>query len=221
VSDTTHDHDHSRTFQPDIEDAAFSTHQVMAEAIERLLISKGVIDADSLRRQIEIQDSRTPAEGAALVAKAWVDEEFKQRLLQDLNQTAESVGVSAGDIPIKALENTAGLHNVVVCTLCSCYPRQLIGLPPDWYKSRAYRSRMVREPRAVLADFGTSVADDVELRVHDSTADLRFLVIPMRPCGTENMSEGDLANLVTRDCMIGVAVPSSSAPDGPSNGFSI
>jgi nitrile hydratase subunit alpha len=202
-----HDHDHSRTFQPDIEDTPYSTHQLMAEAVERLLIEKGVFTTEALRRQIEIQDSRTPSQGAALVAKAWVDPSFRQHLLDDVNAAADAVGVPAGDIPIRAVENTADLHNVIVCTLCSCYPRQLIGLPPDWYKSRAYRSRMVHEPRAVLAEFGTEIANNIEVRVHDSTADLRFIVLPMRPDGTEQMSEADLAALVSRDCMIGVSVP--------------
>ena len=211
MSDGVHHHDHSRTFQPDIEDSPYSTHQLMAEAVERLLIEKGVFTTEALRRQIEIQDSRMPSQGAALVAKAWVDPSFKWHLLEDVNTAAEAAGVSAGDIPIRVVENTAGLHNVIVCTLCSCYPRQLIGLPPDWYKSRAYRSRMVHEPRAVLAEFGTEIADDVEVRVHDSTADLRFIVLPVRPEGTEQMDEADLADLVTRDCMTGVSVPKGTA----------
>ena len=211
MSDGVYHHDHSRTFQLDIEDSPYSTHQLMAEAVERLLIEKGVFTTEALRRQIEIQDSRTPSQGAALVAKAWVDPSFKRHLLEDVNAAAEAAGVIAGDIPIRAVENTVGLHNVIVCTLCSCYPRQLIGLPPDWYKSRAYRSRMVHEPRAVLAEFGTQIADDVEVRVHDSTADLRFIVSPMPPDGAGQMDEADLAALVTRDCMIGVSVPKGTA----------
>ena len=211
MSDGVQHHDHGRTFQPDIEDSPYSIHQLMAEALERLLIEKGVFTTEALRRQIELQDSRTPAQGSALVAKAWVDPSFRQHLLEDVNGAAEAVGIEAGDIPIRALENTVDLHNVIVCTLCSCYPRQLIGLPPDWYKSRAYRSRMVHEPRAVLAEFGTQIADDVEVRVHDSTADLRFIVLPMPPDGAGQMDEADLAALVTRDCMIGVSVPKGTA----------
>ncbi len=133
-------------------------------------------------------------------------------LLEDVNAAALDLGIDAGAIPIRALENTPALHNVVVCTLCSCYPRGLLGLPPDWYKARAYRSRAIREPRAVLAEFGTEIADDVEIRVHDSTADLRYLVLPMRPAGTEGLGEAALAALVTRDCMIGTAIPEAPPP---------
>jgi len=204
-----HDHDHARTFQPDIEDSPFSHYQVMAEAIGELLMEKGVFTADQLRRQIEIIDSRSPAEGAKVVARAWADPEFKALLMRDVNAAAESMGVPAGDIPIRAVENTPDVHNVIVCTLCSCYPRGLLGIPPDWYKSREYRSRTVREPRKVLAEFGTSLPDDVELRVHDSTADLRYLVLPMRPAGTDGMDVAALAELVTRDSMIGVSLPLS------------
>jgi nitrile hydratase len=205
----SHDHDHARTFQPDIEDSPFSHYQVMAEAVGELLMEKGVITADQLRAQIEVIDSRSPAEGAKLIARAWSDPQFKARLLKDVNEAAESMGVPAGDIPIRAVENAPDVHNVIVCTLCSCYPRGLLGLPPDWYKSREYRSRTVREPRTVLAEFGTTLPEDVEVRVHDSTADLRYLVLPMRPAGTEGMDEAALANLVTRDCMIGVSLPRS------------
>lgn len=206
-----HDHgdDHARTFQPDIEDSPFSHYQVMAEALGELLIDKEVITADELRGQLEWLDSRSPADGAKLIARAWTDPDFKALLLKDVNAAAESVGLSAGDIPIRAVENTPTVHNVIVCTLCSCYPRGLLGLPPDWYKSREYRSRTVREPRAVLAEFGTALGDDVEVRVHDSTADLRYLVLPMQPAGSEGMDAAALEALVTRDCMIGVSLPRS------------
>ena len=203
----THDHDHARTFQPDIEDSPFGRYQVMAEAVGELLMEKGVFTADQLRAELERIDSRSPAEGAKLVARAWCDPAFKAQLLENVNAAAESMGIAAGDIPIRAVENTPDVHNVIVCTLCSCYPRGLLGLPPDWYKSREYRSRTVREPRAVLAEFGTTLPDTVELRVHDSTADLRYLVLPMRPAGAEGMDEPALAGLVTRDCMIGVSLP--------------
>jgi len=202
-----HADDHARTFQPDIEDAPFTHYQVMAQALGDLLIEKNVFSADELRRQIEIQDTRTPAEGAKLVARAWVDAGFAALLARDVNAAAESIGIPAGDIPIRALFDAPALHNVIVCTLCSCYPRQLIGLPPAWYKSREYRSRMVREPRAVLAEFGTMLPDDVELRVHDSTADQRYMVVPMRPAGTDAWDEARLAEIVTRDCLIGVTLP--------------
>jgi nitrile hydratase len=205
--DHDYDHDHSRTFQPDIEESPFGQYQVMAQALGELLIEKSVITADELRAQIEWLDSRSPADGAILIARAWNDPDFRKLLLENVNAAAESIGLSAGDIPIRAIENTPSVHNVIVCTLCSCYPRALLGLPPDWYKSREYRSRTVREPRAILAEFGTVVPDDVEVRVHDSTADLRYLVLPMRPAGSEGMDAAALEALVTRDCMIGVSLP--------------
>ena len=204
-----HDHDHDRTFQPDIEDSPFSHYQVMAEALGELLLEKGVFTADDLRAQIEYLDSRSPAVGADVIARAWTDPDFKAKLMEDVNAATEAVGIDAGDIPIRAVENTPDTHNVIVCTLCSCYPRGLLGPPPDWYKSRAYRSRTVREPRAVLSEFGTTLPEDMEVRVHDSTADLRYLVLPMRPAGTDGMDESDLAKLVTRDCLIGVSLPKS------------
>jgi nitrile hydratase len=204
---TAHPHDHPHPHQPDIEDHPYDHHQLMAEAVGELLIEKGVFAADDLRRMIESIDARSPADGARLVAHAWCDPGFKARVLADVNAAAGELGIDAGAIPIKALENTPALHNLVVCTLCSCYPRGLLGLPPDWYKARAYRSRAVREPRAVLAEFGTAIPDDVEIRVHDSTADLRYLVLPMRPAGTASLGEAALAALVTRDCLIGVALP--------------
>jgi nitrile hydratase len=211
----SHDHDRARQphpKQPDLEDQPFDHYQLLAEAVGELLIEKGVFGAADLRRTIEAIDARSPADGARLVARAWLDPAFKARLLKDVNAAALEFGIDAGAIPIRALENTPELHNVVVCTLCSCYPRGLLGLPPDWYKARAYRSRAIREPRAVLAEFGTGIADEVEIRVHDSTADLRYLVVPMRPAGTEGLDEAALAGLVTRDCMIGTAVPQAPRP---------
>ena len=177
-----HDHEHARhPFQPDIEDQPFETYQLMAEAVGELLIEKGVLTADELRRAIEDLDARSPALGARVVARAWIDPAFKARLLEDANAAAGELGIDAGSIPVRVVENMPGLHNVICCTLCSCYPRLLLGVPPDWYKSRAYRSRVVREPRAVLAEFGTAMPDDVEVRVHDSTADLRYMVLPAAP----------------------------------------
>ena len=202
---------HRHPQQPDLEDAPFTYHQVMAEALGELLVAKGVFSADDLRRQIELQDSRRPELGAQLIARAWTDPAFKLQLMADVNAAAASMDIAAGDIPIRAVENTPEIHNVVVCTLCSCYPRSLIGLPPDWYKSRAYRSRCVKEPRKVLAEFGTDLPDDVEVRVHDSTADLRYLVLPLRPAGTDGWSAEQLETLVTRDCMIGVTLPKTPA----------
>lgn len=200
-------HSHPHPQQPDLEDQPFEHYQVMVEAVGELLIEKGVITADELRQTIEDIDARSPAEGGRMVARAWLDPAFKTAMLADVNQAAAELGIDAGPIPIRAVENSERLHNVIVCTLCSCYPRALLGLPPDWYKSRAYRSRLVREPRAVLAEFGTRIPGDVEVRVHDSTADLRYLVLPTRPAGSDGLSEAQLAALVTRDCMIGTALP--------------
>lgn len=141
-----------------------------------------------------------------MVARAWIDPDYKARMLADGARAAEEIGLDVGPLKLVVVENTPSVHNVIVCTLCSCYPRMLLGLPPDWYKSRSYRSRVVREPRVVLAEFGTLIPNDTQVRVHDSTADMRYLVLPMRPQGTEHWSEAELARLVTRDSMIGVAV---------------
>ena len=200
------DHTQPHPFQPDIEDSPFTRYQVMAESVIELLIEKEVFSADDMRRTLEKIDAITPAQGSRLVARAWVDEAFKARLMNDVNEAAAELGVDAGTIPIRAVENTEEVHNVIVCTLCSCYPRLLLGLPPDWYKSRAYRSRVVREPRAVLEAFGTALPDGVEVRVHDSTAELRYMVIPRRPADTGDLDEAGLAELVSRDAMIGTAV---------------
>ena len=143
-----------------------------------------------------------------MVARAWIDPAFRQRLLEDAHAACAELDLDIGGIRVAVVEDTEDVHNVIVCTLCSCYPRGLLGLPPDWYKARSYRSRVVREPRTVLAEFGTRLPDDVEVRVHDSTADLRYLVLPLRPAGSEGMTEEELAALVTRDCLIGVTLPS-------------
>jgi nitrile hydratase subunit alpha len=184
-------------------------YQLMEIAVRELLIEKGVFSEADVRRQVEEMDRRSPALGARLVARAWIDPEFKARALVNGNDAARELGLEPGPYKLIVLENTAREHNLVVCTLCSCYPRMLLGLPPDWYKSRTYRSRAVREPRAVLREFGTVIASEVVVRVHDSTADMRYLVIPRRPADTENWSEGQLTRLVTRDTMIGVALASA------------
>ena len=199
------DHPHPR--QPDIEDGPLTHHMALTEAVAALLQKKGVITGEELRRTLEDIDSRSPADGARVVARAWVDPAYRERLLEDVNTAAAELGIDTGNIPIRAVESTATVHQLVVCTLCSCYPRMLIGLPPDWYKARAYRSRAVREPRAVLREFGLTLPDHVEVRVHDSTADMRYIVLPARPAGTEAMSETELAQLVTRDSMIGTGLP--------------
>jgi nitrile hydratase len=201
-----HEHPHLHPTRPDA-DEALSYYQVMEIAVRELLIEKGVVSADDVRRQIENMDGRTPARGAAVVARAWTDPAFKAKLLAEGNPALEDIGMDRGPYKLVVVENTPQVHNVVVCTLCSCYPRWLLGLPPDWYKSRSYRSRTVREPRAVLREFGLDLPDDVSVRVHDSTADMRYLVLPARPAGTEGWTEEQLAAIVTRDCMIGVAAP--------------
>jgi len=202
-----HDHDHDRTFQPDHDRGPATPYEVLERALHTLFIEKGILSAEEISRRIDEFDTRTPALGAKVVARAWVDPGYKARLLADTRAALDELGIDIGEIAeFKTVENTPEVHNVIVCTLCSCYPKGLLGFPPAWYKSLAYRSRTVRDPRAVLAEFGTVLADNVEVRVHDSTADLRYIVLPMRPEGTDGMSEDALASLVTRDSMIGTTV---------------
>ena len=201
------DHDHDHRHEP-IGTGGEPTAAARARALEELLVEKGVIDRQAVRQGIDWLVSRSPADGARLVARAWVDQAFRQRLLGDARDAALELDLDPGESPVVvALENTDDVHHLVVCTLCSCYPRALLGPPPDWYKSVPYRSRAVSDPRGVLDEFGVALEDDVEVRVVDSTADIRYLVIPARPAGTEGMSEDELAALVTRDSMIGVAQP--------------
>jgi len=201
-------HDHSHPFQPDHDRGPATPYEVLEQAIRTLLVEKGVLTEEEISQQIDMTDSRSPALGAKVIAKAWTDPAFKQRLLQDCRATLSDIGIDIGEMAeFRAVPNTPKVHNVIVCTLCSCYPKLLLGIPPAWYKSLAYRSRTVREPRAVLKEFGTEIADAIEVRVHDSTADLRYFVIPERPAGTEGWSEEQLAEIVTRDCMIGTSVP--------------
>jgi nitrile hydratase subunit alpha len=178
------------------------------KAIESLLIEKGVVDRGAIDEVIEIYEHRVgPRNGAKVVAKAWTDPAYKARLLANASAAIAEVGFSgAQGEDMMVLENTPTVHNVVVCTLCSCYPWPVLGLPPVWYKSAPYRSRVVLEPRAVLAEFGLKIASDVEVRVWDSTAELRYLVLPMRPPGADNLDESSLVDLVTRDSMIGTAL---------------
>jgi nitrile hydratase len=208
------DHAHELNTHAPIEDREELTYyQKRTWAIQALLVEKGIISADEIRRQIETVDSHTPADGAKVVARAWVDPTYKARLLDDAKAAVAELGFDSGEAPVLvAIENTPKVHNVVVCTLCSCYPRALLGLPPDWYKSLNYRSRVVVDPRSVLKEFGLELAPDVELRVYDSSADMRYLVIPERPAGTEHMSQTELAALVTRDSMIGVAKARTPEP---------
>ena len=201
-----HDHDHGHAHpHAEISEGRPGYYDIMETAVRELLIEKKLIGADEIRRQIEVLDSRTPALGAKVVARAWTDPAFRARLLANGRAACEELGISFyDDTSLIVIENTDKVHNLIVCTLCSCYPRPVLGLPPDWYKAKPYRARAVVEPRAVLAEFGTIIPDDVDVRVHDSTAMVRYLVLPKRPAGTEHFSEEELAALVTRDTMIGV-----------------
>ena len=185
-----------------------SEAELKVKALESLLVEKGLVDPAALDALIDTYENRVgPKNGAQVVARAWTEPEFKDWLLKDATAAIGSIGFTGRQGEhMKVIENTPTVHNLVVCTLCSCYPRMLIGLPPDWYKSRAYRARTVREPRVVLAEFGTVIPDGVEVRVHDSTADLRYIVLPMRPPGSEGLSEEALTKLVTRDSLIGVSL---------------
>lgn len=202
----THDHDHDHA---PIEDARHGDDELLEAAIRELLIEKGVLSAGDVHRQIDAMDSRNPALGAKVVARAWTDPAFRERLISTPLKAIEDefdIDMST-PLELHVLENTEEVHNVVVCTLCSCYPRMLLGIPPAWYKATAYRSRVVRDPRGVLAEFGLTLPQDIEVRVSDSTADLRDLVLPRRPEGTEGWSEDALAGIVSRDSMIGTSVP--------------
>ncbi len=200
-----HDHDHDHDHEP-IGDGDEPAVAQRVRALEAMLVEKGVVSREEIRQRIDWLVSRSPADGARLVARAWVDPASKERLLADARDAALELGLDPGPSPIVvALENTDDVHHMVVCTLCSCYPKALLGPPPDWYKSLPYRSRAVSDPRGVLREFGLELDDDVEVRVVDSTANIRYLVIPRRPTGTEGMDEEELASLVTRDSMIGVA----------------
>lgn len=207
--DHAHDHAHGHAPHPTREDddVALSYGEAKFLALKSLLIENGVLTADEIRRRHEINDHGTPHQGARMVARAWLDPAFKARMLEDGKAAAKELDIAVTEAELMVIENTPECHNLVVCTLCSCYPRPVLGLPPDWYRSKNYRARVVREPRQVLREFGTHIPDDVTVRVHDSLADLRYLVLPRRPAGTEGWSEERLAALVTRDCMVGVANP--------------
>lgn len=208
-----HDHFHHEGMSPSghpyraDNDTPLSYWQRMEIAVRELLVEKGHLTPAEIAAQIGAMDARSPANGAAVVARAWTDPAFKARLLENASEASREMGFDIGPLNLIAVENTADTHNLIVCTLCSCYPRNLLGLPPDWYKTRAYRSRAVREPRTVLREFGLELPDHVTVRVHDSTADMRYIVLPARPEGTEGMDEAQLAALVTRDSMIGTGLP--------------
>lgn len=203
-------HDHpsasGHPFRED-NDGPLTYWQIMEIAMRELLIEKGMVTAAEVQAQIDAMDARGPTNGARVVARAWTDPAFKERLLTDASAACREMGYDIGALHLIAVENSETVHNVIVCTLCSCYPRNLLGLPPDWYKTRAYRSRTVKEPRAVLREFGLELPAKITVRVHDSTADMRYIVLPARPANTEALDVADLTRLVTRDSMIGTGLP--------------
>ena len=211
-----HDHGHDHDPHAPVNEAhgVRPESALLERALRELLIEKNIFTAADLQRQIELTESRDPELGARVVAHAWTDPQYKARLLTDAKPAIESfLGIDLNLTPeLTVVENTRERHHVICCTLCSCYPRAVLGIPPAWYKSAEYRARVVAEPRAVLAEFGTELPDDVEIRVVDSTADMRYMVLPLRPRHTENMSEAELVNLITRDSMIGVTVLVLSEP---------
>ena len=214
TEDRLHDHGDDELHEhPGMEeDAELSVRAGRLLAMEELLVEKGAIGRDDVRRLLDVVEARSTVDGARVVARAWVDPDYRSRLLAEPEEALAELGYPlVGSAKLAVLENTDRLHHLVVCTLCSCYPTTLLGLPPDWYKSFAYRSRAVVDPRGVMREFGLEVGDDVEVRVVDSTADLRYLVLPVRPEGAERMSEEELAALVTRDSMIGTGVARAPA----------
>jgi len=198
-----HDHAHDSSH----DDGPPSEYEIMSRALQELLVEKGVITAEQVRARMEKFDSDFPYRGPRVVAHAWADPAFKRRLLEDGKAACADLGIDLEADKLIAVENTPEVHNVIVCTLCSCYPRVLLGMPPTWYKSENYRRRVVREPRAVLREFGTEIPEHVSVRVHDSNADMRYVVVPMRPTGTEGWSEEQLAGILTRDTLVGVTLP--------------
>jgi len=201
-----HDHGHDHDGKPIQEDTLPSLEaQILETAVRELLIEKGVVSGDEIRRAIEFMDTRGESLGAKIVVRAWTDPDFKELLLTNSADALREFGIDMKPMELCVVENTDEVHNMVVCTLCSCYPRPILGIPPAWYKRRDYRARAVREPRAVLREFGTELSDAMQVRVHDSNADLRYLVLPQRPEGTEDWTAEQLEALVTRDSMIGVS----------------
>ena len=202
MSGHDHDHDHSRTFQPDHAEPTTDAARV-GLALRELLIEAGPYTPDEERAVIADMQGASPENGAKIAARAWTDADYKARLLDNGAAAIKELGYALEPYEFTVMENTDDTHNVIVCTLCSCYPRALLGMSPAWYKSSSYRARVVREPRKVLAEFGVHLADDVDVRVHDSTAELRYMVLPQRPAGTDDWTEEQLAALVTRDSLIG------------------
>ena len=210
-SEKNHNHDHDHNHD-DAHSHLPSDPELRVKAIETLLLGKGLIDPKTLDELIDTYENKIgPQNGAKVVAKAWVDENYKKRLLKDATAAIRELSYQGrqGENMV-VVENTPEVHNIVVCTLCSCYPWPVLGIPPTWYKSDEYRSRTVREPRKVLSEFGVNVDPQIKVKVWDSTAELRYLVLPMRPLGTEDMDENELAELVTRNSMIGTGLPENA-----------
>lgn len=208
--DHTHDHSHDHTHDEHealvIEDDAGNIEaQIIIDALQDVLISKGLLTAPEVTKEIEKLESPGIHLGAKVVAKAWTDPDYKQRLLSNGKSAVQEIGIAVGEAQIVVVENTDEVHNLITCTLCSCYPRSILGQPPSWYISKAYRARTVREPRSVLSEFGLDLEDDVQLIVHDSNADMRYLVLPQAPAGVEQMEADGLEAMVTRDHLIGVS----------------
>ena len=202
MTDHDHDHDHARTFQPDHPEPTSDAARV-GLALRELLIEAGHYTAEEEQEVIAAMQGASPENGGRIVARAWTDAAYKERLLDNGASAIRELGFELEPYEFTVMENTASVHNVIVCTLCSCYPRSLLGMSPAWYKSKDYRSRVVREPRSVLAEFGVELSDDIDVRVHDSTAELRYMILPQRPAGTDDWSERQLAELITRDSLIG------------------
>jgi len=209
-----HDHTHDRGHHPSlvIEDEAGNIEgQIIIDALQNILVRKNLLAPEEVTQEIEKIEAPGEHLGARIVARAWTDPEFKERLLANGKSAVAELGIKVGEAQLIVVENTEDLHNLVCCTLCSCYPRSILGQPPSWYISKAYRARTVREPRQILSEFGLNLPDDIELVVHDSNADMRYLVLPERPTGTEGWSQDRLATLISRDCMIGVAKANAAA----------
>lgn len=205
-----HHHGHEHDPHAPIDDGSGppNRHEILEMALRELLQEKGLVSQAEVTAAIQDMEQRTPENGARLVARIWTDPAFRERALANGKTACTELGIEVDVAPdLVIVENTAKVHHVIVCTLCSCYPRTILGLPPDWYKSKSYRARAVIEPRVVLEEFGTEIPEEVTVRVHDSNADMRYLVLPMRPAGTEGWTEDELARIVSRDCMVGVTLP--------------
>jgi nitrile hydratase alpha subunit len=206
-----HDHPHDKAHGRDFDEGPPSEYEIMSRAMQELLEEKGVISAEQIRKRMEKFEEDFPYRGSRVIAHAWADAAFRRRLLEDGKAACAEFGLDLEADRLIAVENTPEVHNVIVCTLCSCYPRALLGMPPTWYKSENYRKRVVREPRAVLREFGVELPPETEIRIWDSSADLRYIVVPQRPAGTDDLSEEQLAALVTRESMIGTGLVAGPA----------